>query len=105
MSDEPDIAYLQFEWNAEKAKNNLKVHGKGFEEAATVFDDPLFIVFRDPDHSIGEQRYIIIGTSIYGDYLLVSFTERGQRIRIISARELNPKERRNYEKRKEGFKR
>lgn len=103
MSDEPDITHLNFEWNAEKAKSNLKFHGISFEEAVTVFDDTFFIVFKDPDHSVQEQRYIIIGMSVQGKYLLVSFTERDQRTRVISARELNPKERRSYEERKEGF--
>ncbi len=99
--DNPHIVYGSFEWDSKKAQQNLKRHDVAFEESTTVFDDPLFIVFRDPDHSIAEERYIIIGESERGRYLLVSFTERENRIRIISARELEAKERRAYEKKKE----
>jgi uncharacterized protein len=92
--------YGNFEWDPEKADSNSKEHGVSFEEATTVFGDPLFVAFKDPDHSFGEQRYIIIGKSERSRYLIVSFTER-IRTRIISARELNPKERRAYEKERE----
>jgi uncharacterized protein len=101
MKRNPHITYGRFEWDAEKAQRNLHEHDVAFEEATTVFDDPLFIVFKDPDHSVGELRYIIIGESANLRYLLVSFTEREPRTRIISARGLDPKERRAYEKRKE----
>jgi uncharacterized DUF497 family protein len=101
MGKKPQIVYRDFELDAEKAKANNEEHEITFEEAASVFDDPLFIIFNDPDHSVGERRYIIIGESGQRRYLFVSFTDREPRTRIISARELDAKERRNYEKRKE----
>jgi uncharacterized protein len=88
---------VDYEWNLEKATRNLEKHGVSFEEAATVFDDPLYIDFYDPDHSVEEHRYIIIGSSREGRLLLVSFTERESVIRIISARELTSVERKVYE--------
>lgn len=101
MSQAPDITYGRFEWDSAKADSNIEDHDVVFEEATTVFVDPLFIIFKDPDHSIGEQRYIIIGESEKRRYLLVSFAEREPGTRLISARELNSKERRTYEKSKE----
>lgn len=92
-----------FEWDADKAQQNIKSHGVTFEEASTVFGDPFYIIFKDPDHSAGEQRYIIIGESESSRHLFVSYTERGSKQRIISARELDPKERRQYEKKKERY--
>ena len=89
---------LKFEWDSNKAKSNQKKHGISFEEAKTVFQDPLSINFDDPDHSIGENRYIIMGLSSEGRYLLVSHTERENKIRLISARLLTSKERRDYER-------
>ncbi|MDQ3665714.1 MAG: BrnT family toxin [Acidobacteriota bacterium] len=103
MRSHPRIIRGDFEWDADKAEKNIEDHEVKFEEATTVFEDPLFIVVKDPDHSVGEQRYIIIGQSELRCYLLVSFAERDTRTRLISARELNPKERRAYEKRKERF--
>lgn len=67
-----DVIYEDFEWNAEKAKLNIKEHDVTFEEARTVFDDPLYIIFKDPKHSSGEQRYIILGKSEQSRYLFVS---------------------------------
>ena len=99
----PDVIYGDYEWDADKAQYNFKEHEITFEEATTVFDDPFYIIYKDPDHSIGERRYIIIGESEQYRYLLVSHAERGSRTRIISARELDPKERRAYEKKKERF--
>lgn len=99
----PTIIHGDFEWDADKAQYNVEEHRITFEEAITIFDDPFFIIFKDPDHSIGEQRYIIIGESEQQHYLLVSYTERNSRTRIISARELTPKERKSHEKRKERF--
>jgi uncharacterized protein len=99
-SRNPHIIHGSFEWDPKKAQKNIKAHGVSFEEAVTVFDDPLFIIFRDPEHSFIEQRYIIIGESEDERYLIVSFTERFKRTRIISARELNSRERRNYEQKK-----
>ena len=89
---------LKFEWDSNKAKSNQKKHGVSFEEAKTVFQDPLSINYDDPDHSIDENRYIIIGLSSQGRYLFVSHTERENKIRLISARLLTPKERRDYER-------
>ena len=68
-----------------------------FEEAATVFNDPLYIDLYDPDHSSGEQRYLIVGVSAQGRLLIVSYTERKNMARLISARELTPAERKAYE--------
>jgi hypothetical protein len=89
--------HLRFEWDPGKAEVNLKKHRVSFDEASTVFDDPLFITFLDEEHSIGEERYITMGLSKGGNLLLVAHTDRGGRIRIISAREATRNERRFYE--------
>jgi hypothetical protein len=86
-----------FEWDEEKAKTNLKKHKISFDEATTVFSDPFSITIPDPDHSIDEERYIDIGTSDKGQMLVVSYTERGTKIRIISCRKATPTELRRYE--------
>ncbi len=88
---------MKFEWNQEKAASNLSKHGVSFEEAQTVFDDPLYVDFYDPDHSYDEERYIIIGESMQGRLLLVSYTERDNVARLISAREVTRAERKAYE--------
>jgi uncharacterized DUF497 family protein len=88
---------MQFEWNPDKAESNYEKHQVSFEEAATVFNDLLSITFPDPDHSVGESRYIIIGMSRFGQILIVSHTDRGEKIRIISARKATRQERRFYE--------
>ena len=88
---------LNFRWDQEKAKRNLQKHGVSFTEAATVFGDPFSIVFGDPDHSTQEDRFLIVGHSYKNRLLIVSFTERENHIRIISARKLTAKERRDYE--------
>ncbi|MDY6785840.1 MAG: BrnT family toxin [Cyanobacteriota bacterium] len=88
---------MEFEWNPQKAALNLDKHGVSFVEAATVFSDVLSMTFPDPDHSIGESRYVIIGISRFGHLLVVSHTDRGEKIRIISARKATRKERRYYE--------
>jgi len=88
---------LNFEWDEEKAKANLKKHRIGFEEATTVFIDPFSITIPDPDHSVVEQRYIDIGSSDKGPVLVVVYTERGASIRIISCRKATPSERKLYE--------
>ena len=88
---------MEFEWDEKKAADNLADHGVSFEEAKTVFDHPLYVDFYDPDHSIGEHRFIIMGESRQGRLLMVSYTERGDKLRLISARELTPAERRQYE--------
>jgi uncharacterized DUF497 family protein len=88
---------MSFEWDETKAAANLSKHGVSFDEAKTVFDDPLYIDFYNPDHSADEHRYIIIGESQQGRLLMVSYTERADAIRIISSRELTPAERKEYE--------
>ena len=88
---------VRFEWDPEKASRNLAKHGVTFEEAQDVFVDTLFITFADPDHSGGEARYLILGRSKSGRLLVVSYTERGRSIRLISAREATRRERRAYE--------
>lgn len=89
---------MQFEWDVEKANSNLKKHSVSFEEAKTVFGDSLARIFDDEEHSFGERRNIIIGYSIKDCLLIVSYTEReNDIIRIVSARETTPKERRKHE--------
>ncbi len=88
---------MEFEWNPDKAALNLEKHGVSFQEAATVFNDPLSMTFPDPDHSIGESRYVIIGLSRFGQLLVVAHTDREAKVRIISARKATRQERRFYE--------
>ena len=88
---------LRFEWDPEKAVVNLTKHGVSFEEALTVFSDPLARIFEDEDHSIEEEREIIIGHSVKHHLLLVCFTARETAIRLFSARLTTKKERRDYE--------
>ncbi len=88
---------MEFEWDKQKAKSNLSKHGISFEEAQTVFDDPLYVDFYDPDHSEDEHRYIIIGESSKSHIWLVSYTERGDKIRIISPRQVTQQERKAYQ--------
>ena len=85
------------EWNARKAAANLRKHRVSFEEAATVFCDPLALTFSDPDHSLQEDREVTIGSTMKGQVVFVSHCERGDRIRIISARLATRSERRQYE--------
>ncbi len=88
---------LSFEWDEEKANANLRKHGISFDEAATIFLDPFSITIPDADHSIDELRYVDIGSSKKGRVLVVVYTERGARIRIIGCRKATPSERRMYE--------
>jgi len=88
---------VEYEWDEEKAALNLKKHDVDFDEAATVFDDLFYIDFYDPKHSAEEHRFLMIGESNRQRLLIVSYIERDDKIRIISARELTPKEGRNYE--------
>jgi uncharacterized DUF497 family protein len=88
---------MTFEWDQQKAQSNLVKHGISFKEAQTVFDDPLYVDFYDPDHSQNENRYIIIGASSMGHILLVSYTERGNITRIISARKVTKQEFKAYQ--------
>jgi uncharacterized DUF497 family protein len=86
-----------FDWDKEKARTNLRDHKVSFQEAATVFGNLLSETFDDPDHSIDEQRFIIIGHSETGRLLFVSHMDDGEMVRIISARELTSAERKQYE--------
>ena len=88
---------MGFEWDGEKAAANLAKHHVSFEEAKTVFDDPLYVDFYDPDHSYEEHRYLIVGQSQQERLLIVSYTERGDTTRLISAREVTSTERKAYE--------
>ncbi|MBU2444121.1 MAG: BrnT family toxin [Bacteroidetes bacterium] len=87
----------KFEWNQKKAKSNRIKHGVSFEEAQSVFDDPLAGIIDDPAHSLGENRFLIVGMSKNFRLLVISFTERGESIRIISCRKSTTKERKSYE--------
>ncbi len=89
---------LLFEWDADKALANERKHGISFEEASTVFADPLATTIYDPDHSDDEDRYLSLGLSSENRLLVVSFTDRDERIRIISARVASRRERKQYEK-------
>ena len=88
---------IQFEWDPAKAKMNLRKHGVAFRETGTVLRDPLGITIFDPDHSDEEDRFITFGFSAAGKLLMIAHTERGKRIRIISARGLTRAEREAYE--------
>lgn len=89
-----------FEWDPEKAQKNLQKHEVSFEEASSVFDDPMFITLLDDEHSDDEERYITIGISDKTRLLLVAHTERDNRIRIISARKATNHEEKFYEETK-----
>ncbi|MCX6579006.1 MAG: BrnT family toxin [Candidatus Aminicenantes bacterium] len=89
---------MEFEWDPHKAVENDRKHDIPFQEAVTVFGDPLAITFEDPDHSMNEKRYLTFGMSQQKRLLVVSHTERGERTRIINARLLTRKERSIYEK-------
>jgi uncharacterized DUF497 family protein len=88
---------MEFEWDRLKAAQNRKKHRVSFDEAVTVFYDPLAATFNDPNHSVGKSRLITIGYSSYDRLLVVVHAERGAKIRIISARLANAKERKNHE--------
>jgi hypothetical protein len=88
---------VRFEWDEEKAGANRRKHGVSFEEARTVFDDPLAAIFDDEWHSGGEQREIIIGRSRESRLLLVCFTEEPRAVRIFSARPATRQEQKDYE--------
>ena len=88
---------LIFEWDPQKAKNNIEKHTISFEEASTVFLDPLSLTIDDPLHSMDEERRVLIGMSNKNRLLVVVHAKRGDNIRIISARKANKKERNNYE--------
>lgn len=88
---------MDFEWDPNKAAGNLKKHDVSFHEAATVFGDLLSVTFPDPEHSTRESRYVTIGTSSFGQLLIIAHADRGEYIRIISARKATRQERRFYE--------
>jgi hypothetical protein len=88
---------VEFEWDPGKAAENLRKHSVGFREATTVFGDPLEVTIPDPDHSEGENRFLSLGFSAASRLLVVAYTERQGKTRIIHAREATPKERRSYE--------
>lgn len=88
---------LSFEWDEKKARSNAKKHGISFDEASTVFADTLSLTIRDPAHSEVEDRFITLGISHRNKLLVVVHTERGDNIRIISARPASRRERRTYE--------
>ena len=88
---------MTFVWDEKKAARNLKKHEVSFDEAISVFDDLLFVIAADDDHSLEEKRFITLGESNAGRLLVVSYAERGKDTRIINAREATPRERKNYE--------
>ncbi len=89
---------ITFEWDENKLNRNLKKHGVDFEEAKTIFNDPLGITISDPVHSIEEDRYLDVGLSSKGRILVVWYTERNDNIRIIGCRKAIRSERKIYEK-------
>lgn len=90
---------MRFAWDKKKAASNLVKHGVSFEESTTVFDDPLSDTFPDPDHSLEENRFVIMGSSESGKILVVAHTDDGELVRIISVREVTHGERKSYEER------
>ena len=86
-----------FDWDPEKAQSNVRKHRVSFEEASTVFGDPLALLMKDPDHSLEEERYLLLGMSIRQRLLVVAFAERPPLTRLISARRASRTERRRYE--------
>jgi len=88
---------LLFEWDPNKARKNIKIHGISFDEASTAFGDDFSLTIHDPLHSDKEDRFILIGNSHKNRILVVVHSERGNKIRIISARKANKKERKQYE--------
>lgn len=88
---------MNFDWDANKARKNLRDHRVSFSDAASVFRDPLSVTIPDPDHSLDENRCIIVGRSESGRLLMVAHADRHDSVRIISARTLTQSERRQYE--------
>jgi uncharacterized DUF497 family protein len=88
---------VNFEWDPGKARRNRRKHGVSFQEAATVFGDPLAVTYPDPDHSASEQRFITVGISGAGRVLIVAHADGDESIRIISARRTTGHERKHYE--------
>ena len=92
------VGHLGFEWDAKKAERNAKKHGTRFEEAATAFLDPMGRLIADPDHSVGEHRFLLLGLSARERLLVIAHVYRGEgeAIRLISARRATPRERSDY---------
>lgn len=88
---------LLFEWDENKAQSNVAKHSVAFEEAATVFADDNSLTIDDPEHSVNEKRFVTIGISAHKKILVVVYTERNDKIRIISARQASKKERKQYQ--------
>ena len=88
---------MKFEWDNKKSESNLKKHQVSFEEGASIFGDALAFTFRDPDHSVGEIRYLTFGISQNGNLLVLSHTYRNDLVRIISVRRATRMERKIYE--------
>lgn len=88
---------MEFEWDPAKAESNRRKHRLTFHDAGTVFGDPLATTFPDPDHSLGERRYVTIGATERGLLVVVAHVERERKVRIISARLATARERRFYE--------
>lgn len=88
---------MQFTWDPAKEVQNRLSHGVSFQEASTVFGDPLAGTIPDPDHSVGESRFVTVGHSTAGRLLVVCHTEQGDTIRLISARQATSHERKDYE--------
>jgi uncharacterized protein len=88
---------MRFNWDDSKAISNISKHGVSFEEAKTIFDDPLYVDFYDPKYYRDEDRYLIVGESHQGRLLIAAYTERENLIRLISAREITRNEREVYE--------
>jgi len=87
---------LEFEWDPAKARENEKKHGISFREGVTAFSDPLSYTIPDPDHSVGEQRFLLLGLTANARLVVISHTERGDRIRLISVRPASSRERMHY---------
>jgi uncharacterized DUF497 family protein len=88
---------VKLNWDTKKAASNLRKHGVSFQEAGTVFGDPMALTFDDPDHSIGERRLLTFGVTRTAKFLIVCHTEEAGVTRIISARQMNKRERKIYE--------
>jgi hypothetical protein len=88
---------VEFEWDRRKAERNRRKHGITFGEAVSVFADPNELTIHDPDHSIDEDRFVTVGQSVLGRLLVVGYTERGSKIRVIFARRATWPERFDYE--------
>ena len=88
---------MEFEWDPAKDEANQQKHGISFSDASEVFGDPVARTVADPRHSIGESRYVTLGFTFAGRLLVVAHTARGERVRIITARDATPRERKSYE--------